>query len=90
MQNYANYHIQNVLNLVMIFITVWEYELCESIFMGSWVISCKAVALQPHVLISGHGAVLKLPCTAQQEAIHLFLAIFPSLPALLQHLSVFV
>ena len=45
--------------------------------MGSWVIWCKAVALQPHVLISGHGAVLKLPCTAQQEAIHLFLAIFP-------------
>ena len=41
MQNYANYHIQNVLNLVMIFITVWEYELCESIyihgFMGDMV-----------------------------------------------------
>ena len=36
------------------------------------------MTVQPHVITSGHGVVLKLPCTEGQEVIRLFLAIFSS------------
>ena len=57
LQNYADYHIQNVLDQVMIFITAWEYIR----FIGAIFHICSGQG-STHMLISGHGVVLKLPC----------------------------
>ena len=59
LQNYADYHIQNVLDQVMIFITAWEYIR----FIGAiFLLSSGQGSDSTHMLISGHGVVLKLPC----------------------------
>ena len=85
---YANYHIQNVLNLVMIFITAWEHiRLIRDIFhICSVQVSC-ATTPRSHFRA---WVVLKLPCIGGHEVICLFIAFFLLLSTLLQHLIVLV